>query len=203
MDWVRIFCWLLMPLAVQAQTIYKCIDPGGRTLTADRPMAECAGRATKELDKHGVLRRETPALPTAEETQLQLEQEEIRREEAELASQKSRNDKAIMSRFRSEADILRARKRTLDPLLEQARRTHVVLANAEAALKEIKRQAAALPPSTPQLAELTQRLEEAQQYFDEHRILLFAREAEIKAVQSRFTAILTRYRELNPAAQAK
>ena len=197
MDCARWACMLLMPLSVQAQTIYKCVDSTGRTLTADRPIPECAGRATKEFDRFGVLRRETPALPTAEEKQQQIEQEESHKAAVALADQQGRSDRAIMMRYRSEAEILRARKRAMEPLQEQARREQVALAKAELALKKVEKEAAVLPAQSPQPAELRQRLDDARQSIDERKRSLFAREADISAVQSKFAQTLSRYRELS------
>lgn len=54
------------------------------------------------------------------------------------------SDRAIMTRYRAEADILRARKRALEPLQEQARREQAALAKAELALRKIEMDAAAL-----------------------------------------------------------
>lgn len=206
MDCARWGFILLMPLVVQAQTIYKCVDSTGRTLTADRPIAECAGRATKEFDKFGVLRREVPALPSAAEKQQQIAQEESRKAATALTDQRGRSDRAILMRYRAEADILRARKRALEPLQEQARREQAALAKAELALRKIEMDAAALAgqaSQTPPSAEFRQQLDDARQIIDERKKALFAREVEITAVQSKYAQTLTRYRELNLSEQTK
>ncbi len=193
----------MLPLALSAQTIYKCVDSSGRTLTSDRPIPECAGRATKQFDKYGVLRSEIPALPTAAEKQQQIEQEEVRKAAAALADQQGRSDRAMMMRYRSEVDILRARKRALEPLQEQARREQLALAKAELALKKVEVDAAALPDRVPPPVEFRQHLDDARQSIDDHRRLLFAREADINAVESKYAQTLARYRELNLSEREK
>ena len=52
--------------------IYSCVDARGRTITADRPIADCSDREQRELNPSGTVKRKvepTPAMssrtPTA------------------------------------------------------------------------------------------------------------------------------------------
>src|SRR5215218_3192456 len=81
----------LSPMAAraQAQKIFICKDAHGRTFTADRPIQECMGRAVKEMDRNGIVRREIPAPLTAEQRrQKELEEEKRKAEEQAAAEQK-------------------------------------------------------------------------------------------------------------------
>ena len=46
----------LAHVALHAQKIYMCKDESGHTLTSDRPIPECEGRAIREFDKSGTIR---------------------------------------------------------------------------------------------------------------------------------------------------
>lgn len=190
----------LAPFAAQAQMIYKCVDGSGRTLSSDRPIPECTGRATKVFDRHGILRREIPAALTAQERQARLQQEESRKAEAAAAEGQARSDRALLMRFQSEGDILRERRRALEPLQEQARREQVALAGADEALARLEREMAALPAEVAASPAFEQRHAEARQNVIEHRKSLFAREADISALMGKYGAMLKRYRELRPVA---
>ena len=44
--------------AAAAQDIYSCVDAKGRTLTADRPIAECTDRTQRTLSPSGIVTRQ-------------------------------------------------------------------------------------------------------------------------------------------------
>ena len=92
-----------LPSQALAQAIYTCVDSKGRTLTADRPIAECTDRTQKELNPSGTVRRQVgPNLTAAERA---VEEEKARRlaeENARLADEK-RRDRALLVRYPSRA----------------------------------------------------------------------------------------------------
>eukprot|EP01036_Dinobryon_divergens_P002704 gene2704-3549_t len=49
--------------------IFTCTDARGRTLTADRPIAECSDREQRELNPSGSVRRKVEPTYTARELQ--------------------------------------------------------------------------------------------------------------------------------------
>ncbi|MGI4779470.1 MAG: DUF4124 domain-containing protein [Janthinobacterium lividum] len=116
---------------VQAQTdgkasaIYTCTDARGRTLTADRPIADCADRQQRELGPSGTLRRTVDPEYTPRE---QAEREARSREAAVQASQASdqrRRDRALLMRYPSAAAHDRERSeamRQIDGMVETARK---------------------------------------------------------------------------------
>lgn len=68
-----------------AQGIFTCTDAKGKRLTSDRPIAECADREQKELNRSGTVRRNlAPTLTAVERARLEeagkLEAEERNRE---------------------------------------------------------------------------------------------------------------------------
>ncbi|WP_029526598.1 DUF4124 domain-containing protein [Polaromonas glacialis] len=82
-----------------AQDIYSCVDARGRTLTADRPIAECTDRAQRALSPSGMVKRQIGPSLTAHE---QSAQDEKDRRAAELRAREAeerRRDKALLLRY--------------------------------------------------------------------------------------------------------
>jgi hypothetical protein len=192
---------LLLPVLVQAQSIYKCQDSNGRTLTSDRPIPECADRAVQLLGKDGLVRKEIPAPLSVEEKRKIAQQAEKQKADAAAADEKSRADRAITTRFRSEADIELARKRAVDPVEQQIRRDSTALAGAEERLAKAQAEVDAhkgkmLP------AAIRQRRDDEDLAVKERKRSLKAREEEKAQINAKYTDTMSRYREIN-AASAK
>src|SRR3569623_891483 len=192
-------CCLLAVLQsqAQAQDILMCKDASGRTITSDRPIPECSGRAVRQLDRNGMVRREIPApLTPQQKRQKQLEAERIKAEQAETAERRQQ-DKAILARYRNEADIEVARKRTVDTVQEQAKRESTSLAAAEKRKKEIEAEITrAGGPKTPALHSA---LGEARQAIANSQQKLREYESETAQINGKFALTLKRYRELTAA----
>ena len=105
--------------ALWAQTsrssgIYTCVDERGRRLTADRPIAECAGREQHVLNHDGSIKAVLPPSLTAEERAAR-EKRERRAAEARTAQADTvRRDRNLVSRYPDEASHQRAREASLD-----------------------------------------------------------------------------------------
>ena len=79
--------------------IYSCLDAKGRTITADRPIAECTDRTQRELSSMGLLKRQLGPSLTAHE---QAVQDEKARRVAEVQARETeerRRDKALLLRY--------------------------------------------------------------------------------------------------------
>src|SRR3569623_3690035 len=199
---ISVACCLLAVLQAQAQAqeILMCKDASGRTITSDRPLPECSGRAVRQLDRNEMVRREIPAPLTPEQKrQKQLEEERIKAEQAEAAERKQQ-DKAILARFRNEGDIEVARKRMVDVVQEQARRESAVLAVAEKRKKEIEAEVAR--SRNQKSSALQYALEEAEQAVVNSRQKLHDYVAEIAQINEKFAQTLKRYRELTAVKAA-
>lgn len=85
--------------AVAQTGIYSCLDAKGRTITADRPIAECTDRTQRELSSTGLLKRHLGPSLTAQE---QAAQDEKARQVAEIQTRETeerRRDKALLLRY--------------------------------------------------------------------------------------------------------
>ena len=79
--------------------IYTCVDARGRTLTADRPIAECSDREQRELGPSGTVRRKLEPTYTAHE----LQEREDRAREASIQAARiideRRRERALLVRY--------------------------------------------------------------------------------------------------------
>lgn len=190
---------LLAPMLAQAQAkIYVCKDAAGHTLTSDRPIAECSSRPVRELDRHGITRREIPAPMTPEEKKRQAREAAVLRAEQQAAREQRHNDHALLARFQSEEDIILSGRRNVALVQENVKRETQILAASEKRQQQAEADIA-LPADRKQHAdELRQRLEDADRSVAASRRRLGDYEAEILLMNSRTDAILKRFRELQP-----
>ena len=121
----------LLPMAVQAQpapapaAIDSCTDARGRTLTADRPIAECIDREQRELSPSGTTRRKIEPTYTARE----LAEREDRAREAALQAARlideRRRERALLVRYPNVTVHERERKEALvqiDAVIQAAKK---------------------------------------------------------------------------------
>ena len=116
--------------------IYTCVDAKGRTITADRPIADCVDREQRELNPSGTTRRKIEPTYTARE---QAEREERERQAQLVASrqlEERRRERALLVRYptpvahereRAEAlvqidAVIQAAKKRLSELAEERKR---------------------------------------------------------------------------------
>ena len=135
MQYTRIGLLALLPLAaagvVHAQQpaagpgIYSCTDARGRTITADRPIPDCADREQRELSPSGSVRRKLEPTYTARE---QAEREERERQiqlQATRLREEQRRERALLIRYPNAAAHDRERAEALvqiDAVITAARR---------------------------------------------------------------------------------
>lgn len=91
----------LLPVQAQQVTtdIFTCVDARGRTLTADRPIAECSDREQTVLNPSGSVRtRIGPTLSARERGKLEAKTRAAREEQARLGEEK-RRERALLVRY--------------------------------------------------------------------------------------------------------
>ncbi|MGV3741317.1 MAG: DUF4124 domain-containing protein [Burkholderiaceae bacterium] len=191
----------LLSIAAHAQTaIYICKDAAGKTFTSDRLLPECAGRAVREMDKNGMVRREIPAPLTAEQKrQKQLEEERLKAE-AEAAEQQKQADRAMLARYRNEKDIGEARKRTLELVQDQIKREGETLAAIEKDKRDVQQKIDQIGSKRPVPSSLQAKLAEADQSIVAVKKKIADHQAEEAQINLKFDATLKRYRELTGRA---
>jgi hypothetical protein len=194
---------ILLHWGAQAQ-IFMCKDASGRTLTSDRPIPECADRTVREFDRSGTARREIPAPLTAEQKRQNQLQEEKRKAEEAAADDQKRSDLAIRMRYRSEADIDVARKRSIEPVEEQLKREKMALAAAEKQQIQVQAEADSHKKKNAAIPAAVQRkVDDSARAISEAKEMIRNRDAEIGLINAKYDATLKRFRELAGTTAAK
>jgi hypothetical protein len=93
-------------------SIYTCRDHSGRTITADRPIADCAS-VMRELGPSGVVKREIAPPLTPEQLRQKEAEDRARRTADETVREQHRRDLALLTAYQNEDQIEAARKRAL------------------------------------------------------------------------------------------
>ncbi len=144
--------WLASALA-WAQ-IYTCVDAGGKKITSDRSIPECAEREQKELNSSGTVKRTVKPVMTAEEQRLFDNKQRAENEERSRIAEEKRKDRALLTRYpnrashdqeRTEAltqvdDVMRAATKRIGELGTQRK-------EVDAQLEFYKKDPSKAPPS--------------------------------------------------------
>ena len=93
--------WGTMSVQAQpaAQGIYTCTDARGRTLTSDRPIAECTDREQKLLNPSGTVKSTLGPTLTAQERAARELKEKEALEELARSNEEKRRDRALQVRY--------------------------------------------------------------------------------------------------------
>ena len=193
--------------AAAAQDIYSCVDARGRTLTADRPIAECTDRAQRALSPSGMVKRQIGPSLTAHE---QAAQDEKDRRAAELRGREAeerRRDKALLLRYPTPEVHDRERAAALlqiDEVIKASNKRRGELADQRKSLGGELEFYVKDPSRAP--ASLKRRLEENEGSVAVQQRFMADQEQEKKRVNQRFDEELAKLRLLwalaNPPASS-
>ncbi len=182
-----------------AQSIYTCRDHAGRTITSDRPIAECAG-VMRELGPTGILRREiAPPLTADQQHQKDLDDKNKRIAE-EAVREKRRRDAALLTAYQNEDQIEMARRRAVadaDDSIKSSRARLEELAKDKKALA-VEGDAyrnKAVPPL------FRRKLDDNQALIDDEEATIKMRQFDVERINQRYDDEVKRYRELNAPAR--
>lgn len=195
---------LLLPLgltwlagAAAAQDIYSCVDGKGRTITADRPIAECIDRTQRELSRSGLVKRQLGPSLTAHE---QAAQDEKDRQAAELRAREAedrRRDKALLQRYPTRAVHDQERAAALlqiDEVIKASSKRRGELADQRKAIASELEFYVKDPSRSP--ASLKRRLEENDTSVAVQQKFIADQEQEKKRVNLRFDEELAKLKQL-------
>jgi hypothetical protein len=186
-----------------AQDIYSCVDGKGRTITADRPIAECIDRMQRELSRSGLVRRELGPSLTAYE---QAAQDEKDRQAAEIFAREAedkRRDKALLQRYPTRAMHDQERATALvqiDEVIKASRKRRYELADQRKAIASELEFYVKDPSRAP--ASLKRRLEENEISISVQQKFIRDQEQEKKRVNFRFDEELLKLKQLWALARA-
>ena len=183
--------------AAAAQGIYSCVDGKGRTITADRPIAECTDRTQRELSRSGLVKRQLGPSLTVHE---QAAQDAKDKQAAEIRAREvedKRRDRALLQRYPARAvhdqeraaallqidEVIKAASKRRGELADQRK---VIASEFEFYVKD--------PSRAP--ATLKRRLEENDSSVAVQQKFILDQEMEKKRVSLRFDEELLRLKQL-------
>ena len=188
---------VLLGGAAAAQNIYSCVDAKGRTITADRPIAECLDRTQRELSRSGLVKRQLgPSLTAHEEAAQDKENKQaadIRAREIE----ERRRDRALLQRYptRMAHDQERAAALVqIDEVIKASNKRRSELADQRKAIASEFEFYAKDPSKAP--APLKRKLEDNQSSVAAQQKSILNQELEKKRVNQRFDEELARLNQL-------
>ncbi len=179
------------------QGIYTCVDAKGRTLTSDRPIADCIDREQKVLNPSGTVKAKLgPTLTAHERSELEAKERAQMEEQARLNEEKRRN-RALLVRYPNKAVHDQERAAALaqiDVVKQAALNRSDELARQRAPLVEemefYKKNPVKAPPA------LRRQLDEVGQSIAIQVRFIADQDAEIKRVNGRFDEELVRLKQL-------
>lgn len=189
---------LAVAAAPTSATVFVCTTADGRTITGDRPPAECADVPIRELRADGLVRRVIEPPLTEEQRRARAEQARLAKQRHDEKRAQARQDIALLETYASEADIEVARKTALasrQAMIDRSRKRLETFAVERKKLDEetefyVNRK---LPLKLEQAIEANESLVQAEQR------LIVEMQADITRINKRFDDEAGRYRELREA----
>ncbi|MBS0455565.1 MAG: DUF4124 domain-containing protein [Proteobacteria bacterium] len=111
--------------AASSAGIYSCVDSRGRTITADRPIADCSDREQRELNPSGTVKRKVDPTLSAREQAERDEKDRQAQQAALRAQEERRRERALLIRYPTPAAHDRERADALaqiDAVIQAARK---------------------------------------------------------------------------------
>lgn len=178
-----------------ATAIYSCTDERGRKLTSDRPIAECAAKEQRVLNRDGSLREVKPPTMTAEE-RAEFDARERRAAEVSMAAAESvRRDRTLLLRYRDEAAHRQARVAALDTVKLAMKASEQRLAQLDVERKPL-RDEVEFYKGKPMPAKLKAALDANDAALDAQRSSMANQEAEMVRVNRLYDIELDRLKKL-------
>ena len=180
--------------AAAESSIYTCRDRSGKTVTSDRPIADCAG-VMRELGPSGIVKREIAPPMTAEQQRQKEADDRARRAIDEAAREQRRRDSALLTAYQSEEQIESARKRALADTNDSIRTSQARMADLQKEKTSLQHEAEAykgraMPPL------FQRKLDDNQAAIDDEDAAIKQRQADVERVNQRYDDEKKRFREL-------
>ena len=185
----------MLPLPARSQ-IFSCKDAAGITITSDHPTPECADRVIRELSNTGVLRREIPAPLTAEQKHQWHPKEENHRIAAAESDMQRQQDRALLARYRSEADIASSRLYSLSLSQDMIKHDQEWILEAEKQLKIVESETEFYKNKKIPLS-VQASINDAGNVLENSKKTLRDHQLEMADINAKFDDTLIRYRHLS------
>ncbi len=187
--------------AAPAAAMYKWVDDNGVTHYGETIPPEYANKSRVELDKHGrTIRKET--ILTPEQRRAQETANANKRKEEEAALEQQRRDKALVDTYSNVREIDLARDRNLQQVQAHIDSISSQIENVSDKLRGLRHEAnlnVAAGKSIPR--SLSEDIQETQERLAELKQGLEKAKANKSAVEARYEADKSRYKELTGKQQ--
>lgn len=107
---------LSLPFSNVQADVYTCKDSAGRRITSDRPIADCAERATDVYSNTGILKDQLPGALSPEQKQEVLQQQQRRAKERQEYENIKKEKQYLIAHYPTEQDVEIARQKALDAI---------------------------------------------------------------------------------------
>ena len=187
-----------------AAEIYSCKDATGRVITSDRPIPECADRAVTVRKNVGQAPKEIPRPLTPEERR-KAQAEEARQKELAIAEEeRQKQERYLLTHYRSEDDIERDRKEKLNSVKEKIRIGNEQIQFVTKLLTDLDAEKLRRPQASPaESASFDNRANALRNSIKKTQDNNYAAETEQAKINAQFDAILKQYREIVLERKAK
>ena len=188
---------VLLGGATAAQDIYSCVDGKGRTITSDRPIAECIDRMQRELSHSGLVKRQLGPSLTAYELAAQEEKDKKAADIRARETEERRRDRALLQRYptRMAHDQERAAALVqIDEVIKASSKRRGELADQRKAIASEFEFYVKDPSKAPGV--LKRKLEENEHSVAVQQKFILDQELEKKRVNQRFDEELARLKQL-------
>ena len=176
--------------------IKKCQDAAGNWHYGDTADEACRQSKIIEMNKRGIETKEVAA-PLTDEQRKTQEIEEVEKEKAaQLAAERARRDKILVSIYANEGDITAMRDRKLAEIDAQIRGSQATLAAQQGALARLQAKAKAESNGKPVPEQTQTGIGKAEAVIAKQAAFIQSKLQEQAAVKQQFQADLERYRQL-------
>jgi len=111
--WIAGCALAAAPLAVQAQSTYRCTGTDGKKYYGSTIPMQCVGRPVEQLNQQGLVVRRIDPEGERKAREEQEAASEKKKEQDAVAREELRRNRALLATYNSERDIEEARKRDL------------------------------------------------------------------------------------------
>lgn len=126
--------------------IYSCKTPGGRTITSDRPIPECAKLPMRELRKDGAVKRTIAPPLTRSQREAAARQRLLDRAESMRRRQEQARDRALVTAYPTMDDLEHMRARQIGEVQTQIDGTYARMVQLHKRLRAAQASSRAYPP---------------------------------------------------------
>jgi hypothetical protein len=180
--------------------IFSCVDPSGKRITSDRPIAACNDREQRELNADGSVKRIVPPTQTADERAESEARERVAAAEATAKRDAFKRDRNLLTRFPNEAAHNKARESALDDTRKSVKISEARLALLASERKPLMDEAE-FYIGKPLPTKLRTQLDANDAATDAQRSLIQNQQAELIRVNALYDAELQRLKKLWSGAQ--